>query len=139
MYYSRMLLSLVTIFSISLSPCNAQLLAASVETITPPMLLKSKNELKKFIHKNHAVVIKFFASWCGACTNMKPLDEIMQQKFNTRVSFALIDIDQTKEVAEENQIKGVPTYIFFRQGKEVARQTGSMDEKTYTEKLQALL
>ena len=139
MYYSRMLLSLVAIFSISLSPCNARLLAASVETVTPPTLLKSKDELKKFINKNHAVIIKFFASWCGACANMKPLDETMQQKFNTRISFALIDIDQTKEAAEENQIKGVPTYIFFRQGKEIARHVGSMDEKTYTEKLQALL
>ena len=102
--------------------------------------VKSSEELADALSKQKNVaVVKFYADWCGACTSMKSLDQKMESTFQGKVGFIKIDIDQAKKAAQSQNIQGVPTYIFYKKGKEVDRQTGAMDEATYQSKVQALI
>ena len=108
--------------------------------LTAVTTVTSKDELSSTLKKQgSAVVVKFYADWCGACKMMKPLDQEMESAFQGKVGFIHVDIDQAKDAAEEHTIQGVPTYIFYKKGKEVDRQTGAMDKATYQSKVKALV
>jgi len=72
------------------------------------------------------VLVDFYADWCAPCKMMAPvLDEVA----NARAGSLLVgklDTDRSPAVSERFGIRGIPTLILFRDGKEVARQTGAM-------------
>lgn len=55
-----------------------------------------KADYEKQIHKagQKLVVIKFFASWCGHCTMIKPMIENLHNEFKNHVIFLEVDIDE---------------------------------------------
>mmetsp|Transcript_5867 Transcript_5867/g.4865 ORF Transcript_5867/g.4865 Transcript_5867/m.4865 type:complete len:82 (+) Transcript_5867:3-248(+) len=64
------------------------------------------------------------ASWCGPCKQVTPYIENLA-KNNDKVSFIKIDIDDFDEMAQENKVMSVPTFAFYKDGKEVQRVTGA--------------
>jgi thiol-disulfide isomerase/thioredoxin len=68
-------------------------------------------------------ILFFSAPWCGPCRAMKStLNESARQELNIRI----IDITQDMELAAENKVMNVPTFIKFVDGKEVSRKSGAM-------------
>lgn len=66
-----------------------------------------------FEKENIAVFV--YADWCGPCKLMFPfLEEIIEDKKN---NIFKINIDKNMEIAEKYEIKGVPTIIYFKNGK----------------------
>ena len=75
------------------------------------------------------VLVDFYADWCGPCKMMAPfVDELAREKQGA-VLIAKLDTDRAPRVAQQFDIRGIPTTIVFRAGKEVARQSGSMPKK----------
>ncbi|EEQ98241.1 thioredoxin, putative [Perkinsus marinus ATCC 50983] len=66
----------------------------------------------------------FTASWCGPCKQVTPYIENLA-KNNEKVSFIKIDIDDFDDMAQENKVMSVPTFAFYKDGKEVQRVTGA--------------
>ncbi len=61
------------------------------------------------------VLLKFTASWCGPCKQMKPIDEqIDSERDNLTVVYA--DVDELGHVARPYGVRGVPTYMVFENG-----------------------
>ncbi|MCL4229114.1 thioredoxin family protein [Candidatus Dependentiae bacterium] len=83
------------------------------------------NELKP----KGAVVAKFYATWCGPCKKLSPLYKDLAGKGGFGdVTFLAIDIDKHNEIATKHGVKGVPTTIFFAEGREVDRMVGGQDD-----------
>lgn len=72
------------------------------------------------------VLVDFYADWCGPCRMMAPAVEQLTRETVGRAVIAKIDTDASPRTAERFQIRGIPTSIAFRQGKEVRRQTGAV-------------
>jgi len=70
------------------------------------------------------VAVDFGAEWCPPCKIYAPLFED-SAKTHTGISYYSVDIDENKKIAKEFNIKSVPTTLFLRDGKEVARTTGA--------------
>lgn len=66
-------------------------------------------------------ILKFSATWCQPC---KALSKTMEA-LDLGVRVEEIDIDQNDQLAAEFKIRGVPTLILVRDGKEVARTSGT--------------
>ena len=60
-------------------------------------------------------------------------------EFEGRASVAAVNIDESRNVASNMGIHGIPTLILFRNGKEVQRFVGLQSEATLAEALQRLL
>jgi thioredoxin-like negative regulator of GroEL len=73
-------------------------------------------------------VVEFIADWCGDFKRIAPDMPEITQSF-TNYQFAEIDVDSEQQVAERYNVKGIPTFIVFEEGKEVGRLP-SRDAKT---------
>ncbi len=72
------------------------------------------------------VLVDFYADWCGPCKTMAPfIDEIARERQGA-VLVAKLDTDRSSQTAGTFNIRGIPTTIVFRGGKEAARYTGAM-------------
>ena len=72
------------------------------------------------------VVVDFYADWCGPCKIMAPLLDDVAQRRAGQVLFAKLDTDRNPQTGPRFGIRGIPTLIAFRQGKEVARRVGAV-------------
>jgi thioredoxin len=81
------------------------------------------------------ILVDFHADWCGPCKMMAPyIDEIAREKQGVAL-VAKLDTDRAQRTARGFDIRGIPTSIVFKNGKEVARQTGAVPKKTLEELL----
>jgi len=71
-------------------------------------------------------VVKFEAPWCGACRQMKPIFDRVASDFNGSVSFRSVNVDSQSAFADAHKVAALPTVIVFKDGKAVARHTGTM-------------
>lgn len=78
----------------------------------------------QLINQDVPVLVDFKADWCGPCKVMAPILKQVKQSFKDQIKIIKIDIDQTPKVAQNYNVKGVPTLILFKKGKSVWRQSG---------------
>jgi thioredoxin 2 len=72
------------------------------------------------------VLVDFYADWCGPCKVMAPiLDRIARERAG-ELLIAKLDTDRAPDVSVRLGIRGIPTFILFRGGEEVARETGAV-------------
>ena len=83
---------------------------------------KSFNDL---IDQDVSVLVEFYADWCGHCRRMAPVLEQLKAELKDTANIIQINVDENQELAEEYEVEGVPTFIVFKQGKQIWRQSGS--------------
>ena len=78
----------------------------------------------ELINKKIPVLVDFKADWCGPCKTMIPILKGVKQQLKETISIIKIDVDKNPSIASQYQIRGVPTLIIFKEGKEVWKQSG---------------
>ncbi len=97
-----------------------------------PMILTDA-DLDKVVQESEIpVVIDFYADWCGPCKVMAPLfDEAARERMG-QVLFTKLDTDRNPAASVRFGVRGIPTFIIFRGGKEVARQVGAVPRQQFS-------
>jgi thioredoxin 2 len=72
------------------------------------------------------VIVDVYADWCGPCKMMAPHVDTLAAKMQGRALVAKLNSDLSPKTAERFQIRGIPTVLVFRSGKEARRQTGAV-------------
>lgn len=88
------------------------------------------------INSDKTVLIEFFASWCPHCQRMMPIVQQIRELLEGKVGVYQFDIDEYKELAEENRVESIPTFIVYKDGKEMWRQSGEMAADVLLSKIQ---
>ncbi len=80
------------------------------------------------------VLVDFYADWCGPCKMMAPHVDEIAREYQGRALVAKLNTDLAQTTSTGLAIRGIPTVIVFKAGKEVARNTGAV-KKPELEKL----
>uniref|UniRef100_A0A673V6A8 Thioredoxin domain-containing protein n=1 Tax=Suricata suricatta TaxID=37032 RepID=A0A673V6A8_SURSU len=95
-------------------------------------IIKDKDELKTFLKAAGCklVVVEFSAKWCGPCKRIYPLIRAMSLQYGN-VMFANVDVDDSKELAQEYHINSVPTFQMFKQTQKHLEEFKSMSRRIH--------
>jgi thioredoxin len=85
------------------------------------------------------VVVDFWAEWCGPCHMMAPSVAQLAAEFGERAVVAKLNADESPEILDRYGIMGIPTLIYFSEGREVDRLIGAMPYRNIKAKLDRLV
>jgi len=87
-----------------------------------------KANFDSIIQSDTAVLVDFFAEWCGPCKAQSPLLKEMAQDMGERIKVIKIDVDKNPDIAKRYHIQGVPTIMLFKKGEIKFKQAGMMSK-----------
>lgn len=80
---------------------------------------------KEVLQSEKLVLVDFWAEWCAPCRMLAPTVEAVGEQFVDSANVVKINVDDNPATAGRYGIKGIPTLILFRAGKEVERIVGA--------------
>jgi len=76
------------------------------------------------LESGSAVLVDFYADWCGPCKMMAPVVDQIATDYAGRLDVGKLDVDAAQSIAMRYGIMGIPTLGYFRDGKLVDRLVG---------------
>lgn len=86
-----------------------------------------------------SVMVDFWAAWCGPCQMIAPTIDELASEYEGKLRVFKLNTDENPDVAGRYQIMGIPTLLFFKDGKLVDKMVGAASKKQFKEKIDTLL
>ena len=83
-----------------------------------------KSNFSEIIKGETVTLVDFYADWCGPCKTLAPILKDTKTTLGDKVKIVKIDVDKNQELSSTYQVRGVPTLILFKDGKQLWRQSG---------------
>ncbi|RIV72100.1 thioredoxin [Flagellimonas aequoris] len=87
-----------------------------------------KGNFSALINTDQLVLIDFSAEWCGPCKMLAPILKQVKDELGDSLKIVKIDVDKNQALANTFQVRGVPTIMFFKNGKQLWRQSGVLQK-----------
>jgi thioredoxin 1 len=82
------------------------------------------------LQSKQPVLVDFWAAWCAPCRMIAPTVEAVAEQYSASASVVKLNVDENPSVSQRYGIKGIPTLILFREGKEAERIVGATSKES---------
>ena len=94
---------------------------------------------KEALAQNPALVVDFWAPWCGPCKMLGPAIDELAEEYAGRIAVGKVNVDENDAVCQEFGIMNIPTVLFFKNGELVNRHVGFARKPDMSQKFEAVL
>lgn len=102
----------------------------------PVIHLESNEQFESLVINNSGpVIVKFFGTWCPPCKALAPIFKQAATEFKNKVTFVEIDVDKFESLCDKWNVASYPTLLFFKDGKKICSQSGSMRAEQLRQKI----
>lgn len=91
------------------------------------------------VESGQTVLVDFYADWCAPCRLLSPSIEEIAQEYSGRVKVGKLNVDHSPAAPTRFGIMGIPTLLFFKDGKPVDRVVGLVRKIDLSRKLDRLI
>ncbi|WP_221306255.1 thioredoxin family protein [Prosthecobacter vanneervenii] len=81
------------------------------------------------------VLVEFYADWCGPCKVVGPMVEELSRELKGKALVIRINVDEQPALSREHGVRGIPTFIAFKSGRETGREVGGIPKEKMRELL----
>ncbi len=86
-----------------------------------------------------AVLVDFWAEWCGPCKVIAPALEDIAKEMDGRVTVAKVNIDDNPLTPQKYGVRGIPTLMLFKDGQVAATKVGALAKNQLQEWVESVL
>ncbi len=101
--------------------------------------VNSQTWQQEVMQSSTPVMVDFWAAWCGPCKMIAPTIEELAEEYQGKMKVCKLNTDENPEIASQHQIMGIPSLLFFKEGKVIDKIVGAASKKQFKEKIDAVL
>ena len=89
--------------------------------------------------KEGIVFVDFFADWCMPCLMMAPIIDDMSEKFDGKIKFGKVNVEDNQEAAQKLNVSSIPHMVVYKDGEVVDNIVGGISSEELEEKLKGFI
>lgn len=101
--------------------------------------MPKRNPKDIIIKSQDAVLVDFYADWCGPCQTMDPIIAEVLTELDGKIKLLKINIDKKPQLAQQFAVRSIPNYILFKKGKILWRKRGLITKRDLLQGLKSSL
>jgi thioredoxin 1 len=104
-----------------------------IKEFTMAISVTDQNFQSEVLNSAEPVVVDFWAEWCGPCKMMSPIVDEISASFQGKIKVVKINIDENPNIPTQYGIRGIPTFIVFKNGQAVETKVGGMSKSQFSD------
>ena len=94
--------------------------------------ITTDNFENEVVQSDMPVLLIFSADWCSTCRIMESIVESVMKDFENKIKYAVVDIDNEKELCDKHRVLSVPSFMLFKDGVITKKTIGAMSRAQFT-------
>lgn len=110
--------------------------AIPTDNLQQKIIEVSQNNFDDLMHFSKPVIIDVYANRCVYCKRLDPILKELSQEMGADYRFAQLSLDREPQLVDSFNVRGFPTILFIKKGKEIGRHVGFMTKETFKSEIE---